>query len=255
MIRAPYNQAYFAEKYGITEEQVICYQNGYMNNGDYRDAYDEFYNDMIQRDMSVADNYEYAQEVMDMQSYIDYICVNMYLANADHGDDECVVWRTTQTGENEYSDGKWRWIIGKVDNAMGNYTENGITKASIDTFLLSGVRDDKMFRTFIQNDKFVEQLQERMSYLEQNVFTSEKVAETLKQVSAQIGKAAASSYGRYYASTTNNFYSQQMEYIQDFFDNRGQYIVQYAAEIKDLEQRWNSVSTVDTVDDVEMTEN
>ena len=255
MMRAPYNQAYFVEKYGITEEQVICYQNGYMNNGDYRDAYDEFYNDMIQRDMSVADNYEYAQEVMDMQSYIDYICVNMYLANADHGDDECVVWRTTQTGENEYSDGKWRWIIGKVDNAMGNYTENGITKASIDTFLLSGVRDDKMFRTFIQNDKFVEQLQERMSYLEQNVFTSEKVAETLKQVSAQIGKAAASSYGRYYASTTNNFYSQQMEYIQDFFDNRGQYIVQYAAEIKDLEQRWNSVSTVDTVDDVEMTEN
>ena len=255
MMRSPYNQTYFAENYGITDEQVICYQNGYMNNGDYRDAYDKFYNDIIQRDMRIADNYEYAKKVMDMQSYIDYICVNMYLANADHGDDECVAWRTIQTGENEYSDGKWRWIIGKVDNAMGSYTENGITKASIDTFLLSGVREDKMFRTFIQNNEFVEQLQDRMDYLEQNIFTPDKVAETLKQVSAQIGKAATSSYGRFYASTPNNFYSQQMEYIQDFFDNRGQYIVQYTAEIKDLEQRWNSVNTADIVSDTEMTEN
>ena len=46
-----------------------------------------------------------------------------------------------------------------------------------------------------------------------------------------------------------------MEYIQDFFDNRGQYIVQYTAEIKDLEQRWNSVNTADIVNDTEMTEN
>ena len=43
--------------------------------------------------MSLESNYEQLQLQMDVQSYLDYLCANMYIANIDYGIEECMPGR------------------------------------------------------------------------------------------------------------------------------------------------------------------
>ena len=75
--------------------------------------------------MSLESNYEQLQLQMDVQSYLDYLCANMYIANIDYGIEESYAWKTSMTGQGKYEDGRWRWIIGKTNCSMNALMADG----------------------------------------------------------------------------------------------------------------------------------
>jgi hypothetical protein len=173
----------------------------------------------------------------------------MYLANVDYGVEEAYAWKTATVGSSQYADGKWRWIVGKLDYAMASSATNGAATSSIDTFLQTGVREDLMFRSLLRNDEFRAQLKETMQNMSDNVFEPSKVADKLSDISAKIGKAVANSYERFFAYPNTDFYTNLTKTIQDFFDNRGRYMAVYTQEIDELEERYISLEVSEDSED------
>lgn len=244
MLRKPLDRLYFEEKYDIPQDnKVILAKDGVIDNYDYLDEYDKLIQFLTSNDMSLESNYEQLQDMMDVQSYLDYLCANMYIANVDYGTDEAYAWKTSQTGTGKYEDGRWRWIIGKTNCSMNALMAEGRATATINSFLMPMVREDQILRSLIHNDAFCAQLQKTMQHMAEDIFTEEKVMTELENISARIGKMATSSYERFYAYPSTGFYQGQTERIQTFFQNRAEYILYYVNQINDIETRWNAIET------------
>ena len=66
-------------------------------------------------DLAYDDTFALADELIDMQSIIDYCCINLYLDNRDVAFGyNTALWRTVQEGT-PYGDGKWRFMLYDLD--------------------------------------------------------------------------------------------------------------------------------------------
>lgn len=255
MLRKPLDRLYFEEKYDIPQDnKVILAKDGVIDNYDYLDEYDKLIQFLASNDMSTESSYEQVQELMDVQSYLDYLCANMYIANVDYGIDEAYAWKTSQIGTGKYEDGRWRWIIGKTNCSMNALMADGRATDTIDSFLMPQVREDRILRSLIRNGTFRVQLQETMQHMAEDIFPEEKVKAELESISARIGKMAASSYGRFFAYPNTGFYQGQTERILTFFQNRAEYILYYVNHLDDIESRWNEVESPVQEEDTDGTE-
>lgn len=119
-----YSGKYFQEKYGIDDDNVIIAKDGEVESGDAEDQalYQAIYDFINTHDMSDAASYEQFDRIIDIQSYIDFSCVNVYFANLDYSERKnYVCWRSRKTEYGEYTDGRWRWALYDMDLLNGNY--------------------------------------------------------------------------------------------------------------------------------------
>lgn len=239
MLRKPYNEVDIQERYDVQEEKVIFVKNGENENWDHRYLYEEFYQFMTTSDMSIDANFEHAKSMMDMQSYLDYFCANMYLANANYGVEGSCMWRTVNANGVGYADGKWRWLVGQFDHTMGCTQLGNLSTSSIDTFLQEGVVNDYIFMSLRKNEEFREMFKETMQKMQEKIFAVERVTGEMNIIAEKINKAATSTYERFTGSPAKNFYTGHINTILSFFEERGTYISVYVEEICTLGGRWD----------------
>ena len=238
MLRENHDEAYIRNQYNITDNvEVLIEKNDIFNDWDHHQLYDEFYYFMTTTDMSVQANYEKAKQLMDVQSYLDYFCANVYLANADYGIDEGSMWRTVSSGE-EYEDGRWRWTVGKLDNTMNNTVESKRTTSSIDSYKMPEIAADKIFRSLIRNKEFREQLQTTMNRMAEQIFEVSHVEEVLEEIIDKTEKMSLTSYQRFFGNATEKTYDKEVEDIKKFFENRAEYIDVYTQEVMSMNGKW-----------------
>ena len=102
---------------------------------------------------------------------------------------------------------------------------------SIDSFLLTGVTDDAIFKALIVNEEFRTLLSKSMNRLSDNVFTEEKINEVLTQTTDLLRKPVLSSHKRFVANSDDSFFTNEMTKISNFFINRKDYILLYTDEV------------------------
>lgn len=231
MLKADCNKEYLKTKYNISDDNdVIIIKNKSNSNYEYQSLFNSFYSFVSTSDMSVSANYEKVKSQMDIQSYIDYYCANMYLANAGFTE-ETTIWRTADSGGSGYADGKWRWITGRMDRTM-NCTSNGkVSTESIDSFLQPSVTDDKFFNSLLKNKDFCKDFYNTMKKMSETTFSTDKTNESISNLSAKVQKMALNSYKRFYGNVKDDYYSSEIKVIQEFFEKRGEYILKYTQEI------------------------
>jgi CotH protein. len=123
-----YNNTYFRQTYGVDNVEFV--KVGIT---------DEMKQFLETHDLSDAKNYEAFGKMIDIQSYIDYICSNVYLGNTDYNEyANTAMWRTVTKENDSYGDGRWRWAFYDMDlqtaGCRYNYGMNDITDAQLDTF-------------------------------------------------------------------------------------------------------------------------
>lgn len=240
MLREEIDAAYLRKEYNMSDEvQVLIEKNDLFNDWDHHKLYDDFYQFVSLADMSIPSNYERVKELMDVQSYLDYLCANVYLANADYGIEESCMWRTISEGEG-YADGRWRWVVGKLDNAMNNDTESRRTTSTIDTYKMPELAEDKILMSLIKSEEFRDQLQETMTRMAEEVFAEEKVSEGIQKIVAGTQKSSLTSYQRFFGNATEKTYNKEMEKVTEFFANRAEYILTYTDEVMNMDGQWYS---------------
>ncbi|MBQ9118863.1 MAG: CotH kinase family protein [Lachnospiraceae bacterium] len=231
MLRENFDTGYLQTSYDTGDTRLMFRRNGILQEPEEKASYIELKNNVILNDLSIKANYEAVKNQLDIQSYIDNICINMYLANADYGNTN-KWWRSWKTTEDsEYGDGLWRLVLPQFDNSMHNGYLGMKTTYSIDSFLMPSVTQDAFFQSLLMNREFREQLDATMKTLAEEVFTMEKVEEALAQIGSSMEKASLSSYKRFNGNTTSDYYKAELEKIRSFFALRKEYILYYTEEL------------------------
>lgn len=131
-----YSEKFFQEQYGVDDDNVIICKAGGVTSGNPEDQplYQSIYDFINTHDLSDPAAYEAFDRIIDIQSYIDCCCVNLYFANMDYNEEKNnLCWRARKTGPGKYEDGRWRWALYDLDLENANY---GYTLTDINAFTL-----------------------------------------------------------------------------------------------------------------------
>lgn len=153
--------------------------DGYVN---------DFLNEIIyfiqENDLSINNHYNTLCNMIDIDSYIDYIIIQTYICNTDWPIQNAKWWRD-KTSAN-YS--KWRWVIYDTDFA---FVENNNNKIWIGDLYRNYYREEKaegfyIFNKLIENTVFRQVFLERYLFFIETVFEKGRVASIILSNKARI---------------------------------------------------------------------
>lgn len=225
MLKAPYDTKYFAKEYGVSEDGLNIRKYYY---GVYNQSFRTLTDYITTNDMSVPENYEHVKEIMDIDSYLTYVCGNIYLANSKLGTTRTSTWKTVDASGTGYSDGRWRWLMDFTGDTMNSTRKQNY---KINTFMQPGVHGDRVFQSLLMNKEFCNRMVEVMEKLIAENFSKENYTEVIEYYSNLMKKPAMDSHSRFYSSYSETEFSMQVDNIYTFFENRADYIMQYTREL------------------------
>ena len=225
MLKAPYESKYLAKEYGVSEEGLNIRKYYY---GVYNQSFRNMTDYIISNDMRDAENYEHVKEMMDIDSYLTYVCANIYLANTNFTTTGTSTWKTNEATGTGYSDVKWRWLMDFSADTMSRTRRENY---KINTFMLPEVHGDRVFQSLLMNKDFCQRMVEIMEELIKENFSQEKCTEIIDEYEGLLKKPALDSYSRFYGSLPDGEYSKQVDDIREFFAYRAEYIMQYTKDL------------------------
>ncbi|MBT3252535.1 MAG: T9SS type A sorting domain-containing protein [Candidatus Marinimicrobia bacterium] len=151
-IRERVKQHYLAANYGYDSNKLDILENPY-NGGVYQgDA--QHYTNMLDflgnNDISILENYEILKTLMDVDEFINYQIVELYIANIEWGNLNIQCWRP------KTEDGKWRWVLWDVEGSYNIYPD-GRTSHLVDPFQYGEdnfLRHRWLFEQLLTNTEF-----------------------------------------------------------------------------------------------------
>jgi len=241
MLRGNYDADFIAEEYGVAAGDVLFARNGVTDPvTENITTFGKLYDFVTTRDMSDIQNYEQVKEMMDVENYLQYFCANLYLANAFYGEDTVITWRTISENGTGFGDGRWRFLMCRLDNSMGNKATGGKTTATIDSYLMESVSQDIFFRALLHNEEFRNSLSSVMQEMAEHTFADEKVEAVLGQLAAEKKKIVLSNYKRFRGNIEDTVYHQEVKKIEEFFRERESYILRYTQEVAEGTVNWDA---------------
>jgi len=137
-----YDKKYFKEHYGV-DDVVIIKNSEALDYGDgQQDLYDEFVKFIDDADFSddcgYSDEYwSQLNQMMDIDSFIEYMVTNYYFCNVDVSDTKnTMLWRSKNIVDDGYSDGRWRWCIYDIDAINFGEISGLDNPAEVNTFTM-----------------------------------------------------------------------------------------------------------------------
>lgn len=221
-----YDEQYLEHYYDVDRDNVMIVKNGDIEVGTAEDAvlYAEMVAFVENADMTVEENYEYACELLDMQSLIEYFAAEIYIARErDWPSSNYALWRTRSIGANEYEDGKWRWLLFDVNTSAfnGNLIEH-------DTIAYARLKND-MFGNLWNNEKFREAFAETILNMSETIFRDELVLQKVSEYEEFMFEPVQKHHDRFFgdsfegkyptASGIRKFASQRAAYIPIMLEN------------------------------------
>jgi hypothetical protein len=223
VIRQYQDENYIRQTYDVGSEELITHSGT-----DYNEQFQEFYTFATENNMANSQNYEQLKEMMDVDNFIDYICVNIFLGNSNFSPEQGTAWRTVSTGGRGVKDGRWRFILGDLSETM--YLSSTETP-TIDTYLQLTVQSDILFQSLLMNEEFCNKLETRMKSIISTYFDPDKASSELDESVSYIKKPAISSFKRFFSNLTESSYSDGVERIREFFVERPEFAIKYTHEI------------------------
>lgn len=117
-IRQRYNEQYFLSEYGVDPENLDLIEHAHPNDfmtvkeGDL-EAFDALFEFIANNDLSESNNYEYIQDKMEIDSFMDWLIAEIYFNNTDWPTNNVMMWRP-RTNE-----GKFKWVLFDLDWSYG----------------------------------------------------------------------------------------------------------------------------------------
>ena len=222
-----YDDVFLEYYYGVERDNVVMIKSDDLVEGEEYDEklYREMMEYMTSADLSVYENYEYACQLMDIQSLIDYFAAEIYIGRcSDWPDNNFALWRTREKSGEEYGDGKWRWMLYDVNSGAlsGELT-------AIDT-ISNTMNTSEMFCNLCRNEDFKRQFVITFMDIVNTCFTSDRVDLAFSDYLATMSDPMSVHLKRFFAAEDNSKFLNAVEDIKYFLDNRKPYAVQYLKE-------------------------
>jgi len=116
--REKIDEDYILSNYNISTDDFDMIENqDNVYNGTY-DNYQNFLGYVTSHDLNIKENYDYVKSQMDVDEYINYMILEIYIGNTDWPGNNLKYWKSKLPG------GKWRWILYDLDFGYGVYDPN-----------------------------------------------------------------------------------------------------------------------------------
>ncbi len=221
-ITESYESEYVQDHYGVAVNDVVMIKEGELIEGDNGDL--ELYQQMVEyisaHDMKVEEYYQQAQELIDMESYLDYFASMIYLAR--HGDwphANFALWRArTPRNSSPYQDGRWRWMMYDLNSAglAGIY-------AQVDT-LEKALGKDPMFASLCENAEFKTLFCQRLRRMAEEVFSPDNYERYFADYLEEMLPALEANSQRFFGRERTEDILNNLEDLRTFFQQRSQFL-------------------------------
>ena len=219
-IMQKYTDDFIEEKYGVNKENVVIIKDYKLDNGteeDYQE-FKELVNFVKNHDFTKQQNYEEFKKMVDIQSFIDYYAIQLYVNNFDFSyRKNYLLWKSRSYEDNSYGDTRWRFMIYDFDYVAANvtleYKEQVVTyDYKFDSFngvylYATDFKDDIFFHKLMKNEEFKNQFV--MSFLDiaNYNFNPQRVLEIAK-----------TEYG-YTSGKMMEFFNNRLKYMKNHLAN------------------------------------
>ncbi len=173
-MRERYDGWYIQRNYDIHRDDVgILVNIDELNTGIEADRqhYIEMRDYAVSQDLRQQEHFDSINRKMDVDNYIDYYALQMFIANADWPHNNARFWRKRIDGyqpDAPYGhDGRWRWMVFDLDGSFGFPYPDGWASYDFDMFYwVTGVGNDRngsvrlnaLFNNLLENESFQKNL-------------------------------------------------------------------------------------------------
>ncbi len=196
-----YSPAYFYEHKGIAENNIIIVKEGQIDTGTPEDEalYRQIYEFLGEHDLQDESSYEEFCDIIDVQSYVDYILATAYGCNLDQ--DEIInrqLYRARKAVDEGENDGRWRFVLydmDVLDKIFESLDYYGVENAwEIDPFTARiteesvSLEEQTLFRSLSQNADFRQRLSDTLEDMIETDYSAENVNRVLEGYAGDTGK-------------------------------------------------------------------
>ncbi|MCH8547039.1 MAG: CotH kinase family protein [Cryomorphaceae bacterium] len=169
---------------GVDESKIERLTNNMRINEGSRTHFQEMLNVLDNTPKNDPDYIDKIARYIDLNNFIDYHIVQIYLANYDWPRNNHEYWRPNT------KDGKWRWIFYDLDASMRTYWDDNFTHYTI-PFDQTGIAPDRewathILRSLLENKTFRKQFQDRFFVLMQTTLSAENILKALDAITQEI---------------------------------------------------------------------
>ena len=100
------------------------------------------------RKSSSQRNYQWIMDQVDIDEYINYMILEIYVSNTDFPGNNLIMWRPRQ------ANGKWRFILKDTDQGLGIWGMNPVTHNAMKYNTENNNDDRKLFNALLTQDSF-----------------------------------------------------------------------------------------------------
>lgn len=235
VLQEQYSATYFEQHYGVWRDDVVLFQGRDLEVGKEEDNI--LYRDLIEfvenTDFSVPANYELLKERIDVQSFIQFLCTEVYICNMDFSSQKnSCMWRTRSAGGEGFADGRWRWLLYDVDFSAGGDKEAGYDVNTFRTempWCSPVVMEDVFMSAFMESEEFRQAFVTTFMDMVNDDFEKTRVEGYLDLYEKKL-KLPMELSRRRFPEGTMLMDEFSMNSLRKFYNNREEYIVGYLAE-------------------------
>ncbi|MFO7869408.1 MAG: CotH kinase family protein [Bacteroidales bacterium] len=154
------NKHYFVDNYGVSEDSISLLR---VSESDTRlgsaDNYIEMNAFLETSDLSIPENYATIQEYLDVEDFIEYVLVELYVVNEDWPGNNRIFWRENKP------EGKWRHMLYDLDFGFGIWEDDKVNRNMLEFALETNGPDwpnppwsTLLFRKLTENQTFNQKL-------------------------------------------------------------------------------------------------
>ncbi len=244
-LQARYGEAYYEEKYGIAEDNLIVVKREkHVSVGEEEDLllYQALLDYAVANDLSQPECYEAIGQMMDIQSFIEQYCFEIYIGNSDWPLNNVCCWRARtadEEGGNPYEDGRWRFGVYDTDESTGIYTEGMCTYDS-NPFTEEAHWAGSPFTTtlmsqLLENESFRQEFRRTFYGMINKNFAYPQVHDKLYEMAARYEEPMVKSWHRFNdgAYTADTFW-ENIAVVDEFYQKRAGYVIPYFEEAMSL---------------------
>lgn len=233
-VRENRDEKFFENHFGIAEgnlERVKIPDIGKVKETSAQQEFLELVEYMKTTDLSIEDNFAYVESSLDVEQFLDYVLIQLYLQNLDWLKNNCDFFRAAVPKEDsEREDGRWRVILYDVDYSINYEQEN-----NYETFFASEEYCAVMMKALLQNESCKNRFVQRFEKLMSTNFETEQAIKNQQMLEAQMAPEIEEDLSRwtvYYQGeiikmTATSYWYEKMEDLRRFFRERPEYARTY----------------------------
>ncbi len=220
-IRERYNAEYLAGRYHVNPDLVMLVKagNAVTLPEETMAAYSYMLDVVTQCDLSYEDTYALAEGLLDIQSLIDFCCINLYLDNRDVAFGyNTALWRTEEAGL-PYGDGKWRFMLYDLDECA--HPDSNLWEGRENWMAQHTLFCEPAVQSLLENEGFRRQFCISFMDIANTTFSYKRIHKLLEEWGQIYGAQTVKDHQRFYdAAYGREDFAADMAQLDSFFAQR-----------------------------------